>query len=48
MFPLSVYAKEYHAIDLSESTIKKNKEKAKKQGLNNITLSNYAAHDVKK
>lgn len=48
MFPLSVYTKEYHAIDLSESTIKKNKEKAKKQGLNNITLSNYAAHDVKK
>lgn len=48
MFPLSVHAKEYCAVDLSESTVKKDIDKAEKEGLNNIKIECYAAHDVKK
>ncbi|MCD8121443.1 MAG: AMP-binding protein [Clostridiales bacterium] len=46
MFPLSAYSGEYHAIDLSQSTVDKDREKAKRENLTNIHISCYAAHEV--
>lgn len=48
MFPLARRAGTYHAIDLSETAVEKNRRKAAEGLFNNIRLDNYAAHEVAK